>query len=61
MSKNVSPLALGAAFSTLPATLVMHNETSPYVLSQIIREARNFVRHGVQVSTFSIEPVKADV
>ncbi|CAG8597551.1 12236_t:CDS:10 [Cetraspora pellucida] len=49
-TKGRSPMALGAAFTTLPCGLFMHYDTSLYALTDIIRESRrliNGLRMGV--------------
>lgn len=46
--------ALGASLISLPCALTMHSESSPYVLTQIIKEARNYEAHAKQVFVFSL-------
>ncbi|CAG8560568.1 4100_t:CDS:10 [Acaulospora morrowiae] len=41
--KGQSPMALGAAFATLPCGLFMHYDTSLYALTDLIREARRLI------------------
>lgn len=41
--KGQSPMALGAAFTTLPCGLFMHYDTSLYALTDVIREARRLI------------------
>lgn len=41
--KGHSPIALGAAFTTLPCGLFMHYDTSLYALTDVIREARRLI------------------
>ena len=38
-----SPMALGAAITTLPCGLFMHYDTSLYALTDVIREARRLI------------------
>ena len=46
---HIPPFLLGASLVSLPASLTMHYEASPYVLTQLIREARYFMNHLTQV------------
>lgn len=50
--EHVPPFLLGGSLVSLPASLTMHYEASPYVLTQIIREARYFMNHLTQVCCF---------
>ncbi|CAI2180491.1 8935_t:CDS:10 [Funneliformis geosporum] len=43
IDKGQSPMALGAAFTTLPCGLFMHYDTSLYALTDVIREARRLI------------------
>jgi hypothetical protein len=46
------PLALGAAFTSLPCALMLQAETSLYIVTQLIREARTIANNAVQAFTF---------
>ncbi|TPX71870.1 hypothetical protein SpCBS45565_g00930 [Spizellomyces sp. 'palustris'] len=48
----LSPLNVGAGFTSLPCAFSLHNDTSIYSLSQIIREARTIADHGRQAVVF---------
>lgn len=50
--KGQSPMALGAAFTTLPCGLFMHYDTSLYALTDLIREARRLINGLRLVDTY---------
>lgn len=51
-SGPLSPLNVGAAFTSSPCAFTLHNDTSIYSLSQIIRDARTIGENGRQVNFF---------
>lgn len=49
---TMPPLALGAAFTSLPCALTLQADTSLYIVTQLIREARSIATNAVQAFTF---------
>jgi magnesium-transporting ATPase (P-type) len=52
MRNSYSPVSLGASIFTLSADLTMFDTTSPYLITQLIQEARNYVYRVYQVFSF---------
>ena len=48
-SLRITPAYLSSLLNSLPCSLVMHRDSSPYVLSEVVREARNLVANMNQV------------
>ncbi|KAI9014158.1 hypothetical protein DFJ74DRAFT_681622 [Hyaloraphidium curvatum] len=54
---TMPPLALGAAFTSLPCGLVLQADTSLYIVTQLIREARTIATNATQAFTFLLGSV----
>jgi magnesium-transporting ATPase (P-type) len=54
VSNEYSTNAISASLSSIASALFMQFETSPYVLTDVIREARNLMQNGIQMLVFLI-------